>query len=134
MPHKIKLNIGGPETIPSSPQPGSGTITPETTDQTSTRTFKLNIGGSGTSTSSSTPPPAIKPISAPASMKPPTKSSSASATPLSKSAKEFNFTSDKSHKDADTVLNDTIAAADQDTLNDLYGEGNIIDPNGSYKS
>lgn len=130
----IKLNIGG-----------TSTAEKKGVDPPPSKTIKLNIGGGVSKEKEKLPlAPATtapaKPVATPSIPKPtPTSApesalSSATATgantPLSKSAKDFNFTSDKSKTTADAVLNDTLAVADQDTLRDLYGDGEMVDPNG----
>jgi hypothetical protein len=91
----------------------------------------LNIGGGngGSSPAPATPPASsAKPPPAPKSSVAPASSGPAVVKPT----KEFNFTSDKSKTDADAILHDTLAVADQDTIKDLYGDGgDAVDPNGN---
>ncbi|KAF8326692.1 P-loop containing nucleoside triphosphate hydrolase protein [Cantharellus anzutake] len=133
-PSIIKLNIGGVSGTASNPQPPSSTVTSEK-EQNSSRTIKLNIGGSTTpADTSSTATPAAQIATGSVSSKKEQLSdklakTSGTTTVVSKPAKSFNFTSEKSQKDADAVLNDTLAVADQDTIKDLYGDQNVVDPN-----
>ena len=43
---------------------------------------------------------------------------------------------DRSKNDADTIVKDLAAAADEDTIKELYGEleGEVVDTNGSFPS
>ena len=127
---------------------GKPTLENAGVDPAPAKTIKLNIGASkekekppaapaaapATTSAKPTATPSI-PKLAPASA-PESGHSSTTATgininaPVSKSTKDFNFTSDKSKTTAEAVLNDAIAAADQETLKDLYGDGEVIDPNG----
>jgi peptide chain release factor subunit 3 len=139
----IRLNIGGGG--------GSGSSTPPRATPVEkkdgalagpAKTIKLNIGGSS-SASSAAPAVAAKDKAFASAASPkltevvPSKPAATTTAPAPLSsatvskAKEFNFTSDKSKTNADAVLNDTLAVADQETLKDLYGDGDVVDPNGT---
>lgn len=119
-------------------------------DPAPSKTIKLNIGGSSApskaqeekSAPASTAPASSTALAAAKSSAPSVPTSAPSTAPATgtntpsivSKAKDFNFTSDKAKTTADAVLKDTLAVADQETLKDLYGDGDMVDSNGTSSS